>query len=155
MMEIERKYRVLSEDFKKESVSKHHIIQGFLNSHPDRTVRVRLMDAKGVITVKGRSSLDGTTRFEWEKNIPFEEAKGLLKLCEEGVIEKFRYIIPVGDVVCEVDEFFGENIGLLMAEVELDAADQVFTKPLWLGEEVTGDIRYYNAQLSKNPYTKW
>jgi len=155
MLEIERKYVVISEDFKKEATAKSFISQGFLSSHPDRVVRVRIRGEQGFLTVKGRSSEDGTTRFEWESEIPKNEAEALLKLCEPGVVEKNRYVIPVGNHTFEVDEFLGENEGLVIAEVELSEANEAFEKPSWLGDEVTGDVRYYNSELSKKPYKQW
>lgn len=155
MLEIERKYLVSSNDFKKMSTSKHFIVQGFLNTDPNRTVRIRLKNDKGILSVKGKTSEDGTTRFEWETEISSDDAKALLLLCEAGIIEKYRYEIPYGDLLFEVDEFLGDNQGLLLAEVELSSADQFVDKPDWLGEEVTGDIRYYNSQLSKNPFSTW
>ena len=118
-------------------------------------VRIRANGKDGFITIKGKGNKSGMSRFEWEKMISHEEATALLKLCEEGVIEKIRYEVKVGNHVYEVDEFFGENEGLVMAEIELESEDEVFEKPSWLGKEVTNDVRYYNAYLSKNPFTKW
>jgi len=105
--------------------------------------------------VKGRSTEDGTSRFEWEKSIDAQEAKALLKLCEPGYIEKNRFEVVVGDFLFEVDEFLGANNGLIIAEIELPQVDTPFEKPDWLGKEVTGDIRYYNSQLSKHPFNTW
>lgn len=150
--EIERKFLVKNDSFKKAAHGHYTIAQGYLNSQPERSVRIRIMAEKAFITVKGSSSEDGTTRFEWEKEISVEEAESLLKLCEPGIIEKVRYLVKVGKHTFEVDEFAGENKGLIMAEVELKSADEKYEKPDWLGEEVTGDVRYYNAYLSKNPY---
>jgi CYTH domain-containing protein len=155
MVEIERKFLVNSDAFKQEARHTFRIVQGFLNRDPERTVRVRLKENIGIITVKGKSSNDGLTRFEWEKEISKLEAESLLKLCELGVIDKIRYEIPLRNHVFEVDEFFGDNKGLIVAEVELITEDEVFVKPPWLGEEVTGDIKYYNSQLSKEPYNTW
>ena len=155
MVEIERKFLVNSEAFKTESSSKIKIIQGFLNLDPERTVRVRLKDDKGILTVKGLSSNDGLSRFEWEKEISKNDAKALLEFCEKGVIDKIRYEIKVNHHIFEVDEFFGDNEGLVIAEVELQSEDETFSKPDWLGEEVTGKIKYYNSQLSKQPYNTW
>jgi adenylate cyclase len=155
MIEIERKFLVTSGVFKKEAHQKFRIIQGFLNRDPERTVRVRLKNDTGILTVKGLSSNDGLSRFEWEKDILKNDAKALLEFCEEGVIDKLRYEIKVDKHIFEVDEFFGDNEGLVIAEVELSSEDEVFTKPNWLGEEVTGDIKYYNSQLSKQPYNTW
>ena len=155
MIEIERKFLVTSDAFKKEATSKTLIIQGFLNTHPERTVRVRVVGEKGILTVKGKSSEDGTTRFEWETEIPLKEAKKLLQLCEKGIIEKYRYEVPFAKTLFEIDEFLGDNEGLVMAEIELNEVNQTFKKPSWLGEEVTGDIKYYNSQISKNPFKNW
>jgi CYTH domain-containing protein len=120
-----------------------------------RTVRVRISDDKGYITVKGRSNDGGLSRFEWEKEISVHEAEALLSLCEPGVIDKVRYIVNVGTHVFEVDEFHGDNEGLLLAEVELSSVDEDFERPQWLGEEVTGDRRYYNSYLSVHPFITW
>lgn len=155
MIEIERKFLVISEDFKERAFNTTRIIQGFLNTHKERTVRVRLKGDTGFITVKGISSANGLSRFEWEKEISKDEATALLELCEQGVIDKMRYEVKIGKHVFEVDEFFGDNQGLIIAEVELNSEDEVFTKPIWLGQEVTGDINYYNSQLSKQPFNTW
>ena len=155
MQEIERKFLVNSLQFKEEAVNSFEIAQGFLNTHPERTVRVRIKGDQGFLTIKGKSSESGTSRFEWETAIPLSEAKQLLVLCEEGIIEKTRYNIPKGNHVFEVDEFFGENEGLIVAEVELQHEDETFETPIWLAEEVTGQIQYYNSQLSKKPYKTW
>ncbi len=155
MIEIERKFLVNSDAFKNEAFKKTRITQGFLNTHKDRTVRVRLRGDKGFITVKGLSTNNGLSRFEWEKEIPKEEAKSLLKLCEPTIIDKIRYEIEVGNHIFEVDIFFGENGGLTIAEVELNFENEIFETPAWLGKEVTGDIKYYNSQLSKKPFNTW
>jgi adenylate cyclase len=155
MIEIERKFLVKSFEFKNEAYAKKSIIQGYLSSNPERMVRIRTNGKDGFITIKGKGNKSGMSRFEWEKMIPLEEATALLKLCEEGAIEKIRYEVKVGDHVYEVDEFFGENEGLVMAEIELESEDEVFKKPSWLGKEVTNDEKYYNAYLSNNPFTKW
>ena len=156
MQEIERKYLILdTPDFRKEAISKTRIVQGYLNSSAERTVRVRLRGDRGYLTIKGKSSSDGLSRFEWEKEIPLFEAEELLKLCEPGVIEKFRYEIKLGNHIFEVDEFLGENEGLLLAEVELEQPEENFQKPVWLGAEVTGNKKYYNSYLSKFPFGDW
>ncbi|RYH76326.1 CYTH domain-containing protein [Flavobacteriaceae bacterium 144Ye] len=155
MIEIERKFLVTSHAFKNQAHSKTHIVQGFLNTDKARTVRVRLKGDKGVLTVKGPSTSDGLSRFEWEKDIDKTDAEALLKLCEKGVIDKMRYEIKVAQHIFEVDEFFGDNKGLIIAEVELNSKDEYFEKPDWLGEEVTGDIKFYNSQISKKPYNTW
>ena len=127
----------------------------FLNSDKERVVRVRIKDDKGFLTIKGASNASGTTRFEWEKEIDKNEAKSLFNLCEKGIIEKYRYLVKVDNHTFEVDEFLGENNGLLIAEVELKNEDENFTKPEWLGEEVTGIAKYYNSNLSKHPFISW
>jgi len=155
MIEIERKFLVTSQDFKKEAFKNTKIEQGFLNTHKDRTVRVRLNGNQGFITVKGLSSDNGLSRFEWEKEILKEDAKALLKLCEAGRIDKTRYEVEFNKHIFEVDVFHGENEGLIIAEVELKKENESFNKPKWIGEEVTGNIKYYNSQLSKQPYNRW
>jgi len=153
--EIERKFLVNSDDFKRESFSETKIVQGFLSTVPERTVRIRIKENKGFITIKGIGNQSGTTRFEWEKEISVKEANDLLKICEPGVISKIRYHVKSGRHTFEVDEFYGENEGLIIAEVELDSEVEVFSKPQWLGEEVTGQRQYYNSMLAVNPFTKW
>lgn len=155
MLEIERKFLVSSDAFKAEATSKTRIVQGFLSSHPERTVRVRIKGETGFLTIKGKSTANGTTRFEWEHDISLDEAQALLKLCEKDIIDKIRYEIPVGKHLFEVDVFSGENQGLTVAEVELHSENEAFEKPDWLDREVTGDNRYYNSQLSKIPFSKW
>ena len=155
MIEIERKFLVLSDAYKAEAVKKNQISQGYLNSNPERTVRVRIKGESGFLTIKGKGNESGTTRLEWETELPLIEAKPLLALCEKGTIEKVRYEINVGNHVFEVDEFSGENLGLTIAEIELHAENETFSKPDWLGKEVTGDQRYYNAYLSQHPYNTW
>ncbi len=155
MIEIERKFLVTSKAYKTEAYKKTRILQGFLNTDPNRTVRVRIKGNQGFLTVKGKSNEAGTIRTEWEKEIDVVEAESLLKLCEEGVIEKMRYEIKAGKHIFEVDEFFGDNQGLTIAEIELNSENESFLKPTWLGEEVTGDVKYYNSQLSKHPYNIW
>ena len=153
--EIERKFLVKDDSFKAGCFKKERIIQGFLSSVPERTVRVRLMGSTGFLTVKGLGNATGTTRFEWEKEISASDAKALLQLCEPGIIDKTRYYNSAGNHTFEIDEFELENKGLVIAEIELKNEDDLFVKPVWLGEEVTGDIRYYNASLVRNPYQQW
>lgn len=155
MIEIERKFLVTSDAYKTEAYRQSRIVQGFLNTHKERTVRVRIQGDKGFLTIKGASSADGLSRFEWEKELSVTECEALLKLCERGIIEKIRYEINFGNHIFEVDEFFGDNKGLVIAEIELSNETETFEKPSWLGNEVTGDIRYYNSQLSKQPYIAW
>lgn len=155
MIEIERKFLVTSTIFKAEAIKSYRITQGFLNTDKERTVRVRLKADKGVLTVKGISANNGLTRFEWEKEISATDAENLLKICEKGIIDKIRYEVKVGNHTFEVDEFLGDNQGLIIAEVELEHENEVFEKPKWLGKEVTGNVSYYNSQLSKRPYKTW
>ena len=155
MLEIERKFLVLSNDFIKESFTQNRIVQGYLNSNPERTVRIRIKGKKGFLTIKGKGNESGTTRLEWETEIPLEDAEKLLPLCENGVIDKVRYEIKAGKHVFEVDVFSGENEGLIMAEIELQSEDETFEKPVWLGKEVTNDVKYYNAYLSNHPFKSW
>lgn len=152
--EIERKFLVKG-DFKNEVVKATQIKQGYLSTVPERTVRVRVMGATGFITVKGKSNATGTTRYEWEKEITVEEVDELLKICEPGVISKTRFEVSVGKHIFEVDEFDGENEGLVVAELELTSEEEEFEKPNWLGIEVTGDSRYFNSELMKKPYSQW
>ncbi len=152
MFEIERKFLVLNNSFKDKAVNKKRIVQGYLNSHPERTVRIRIKGETGYLTIKGKGNDAGTTRIEWEKEISLQEAKQLLRLCEKGSIEKIRYEVPYGSHLFEVDEFYGNNEGLIIAEIELSDENERFEKPDWLGKEVTGDKKYYNAYLSNNPY---
>ena len=155
MIEIERKFLVTSKVFKKESFNNTRIIQGFLNTDKERTVRVRIKGNKGFLTVKGKSNNSGLSRFEWEKEITIIDAEELLKLCETGIIDKTRYEVKKGNHTFEVDEFSGDNKGLIVAEIELNFETESFKKPDWLGEEVTGEIKYYNSQLIKQPYKDW
>lgn len=155
MEEIERKFIVTRTEFIQESIVQNRIVQGYLNSDPNRTVRVRIKGSKAFLTIKGIGNDSGTTRFEWEKEIAVIEAELLLQLCEKGIIDKTRYEIPIGKHTFEVDVFSGENQGLTMAEVELSNENESFEKPKWLGIEVTGDKRYYNSYLSQNPFTTW
>ncbi len=152
--EIERKFLVKG-DFKRSATHKVRITQGYLSSVRERTVRVRLRDDKGFLTIKGEAGDSGISRYEWEKEIPAAEAEELLALCEPGLIDKTRYLVPAGAFTFEVDEFYGDNEGLIIAEIELRSESDQFPKPDWLGEEVTGDLRYYNTMLIKNPFTGW
>ena len=142
-------------DFKSDAFKATRITQGYLSSVPERTVRVRVKGDKGFITIKGIGNASGASRFEWEKEIPVEDVKALLEICEPGVIDKTRYLVKVGTHTFEVDEFYGDNEGLTVAEVELSDENEAFDKPSWLGEEVTGDSKYYNSMLMKNPYKNW
>lgn len=154
-IEIERKFLVTSDAYKSLAAKKSRIAQGYLNRDPNRSVRIRIKGNHGFITVKGPGNPSGTSRFEWEKEIDLEEAKNLLLLCEQPIIDKYRYEVKFGKHIFEVDEFLGENLGLVVAEIELKSEDELFIKPDWIGEEVTGDPKYYNSQLSNVPFSKW
>lgn len=153
-IEIERKFLVCGA-YKCYASSVSHIVQGYISSQRGRTVRVRLRDGRGFLTIKGPSDQEGLSRYEFEKEITAEEATELLRLCEPGVIDKKRYLVPVGNHIFEVDEFLGENEGLVIAEVELGTVDEPFERPDFLGQEVTGDRRYYNSMLRSYPYRQW
>ncbi|WP_435623867.1 CYTH domain-containing protein [Flagellimonas sp.] len=154
-LEIERKFLVKSLEYREQAASKTRIVQGFLNTHPDRTVRIRIQGDYGFLTVKGKSNDSGTSRFEWEKKIEKEEAFALMAICEPGIIDKHRYEFTFRGKLFEIDEFLGDNSGLIIAELELKYEDETFEKPPWLGKEVTGEIAYYNSQLVKKPYNQW
>lgn len=147
--EIERKF-LIKGDFKSLATSEHNIIQGYISSG----VRIRIKDDKGYITIKGKLNNTGVSRYEFEKEIDLKDANDLMLLCREGKIEKIRYNIPIGNHIFEVDEFHGKNEGLILAEVELNSEDEEFIKPDWLGEEVTGNKKYYNSYISKHQYIK-
>ncbi|SHI81386.1 CYTH domain-containing protein [Flavobacterium haoranii] len=153
MIEIERKFLVNNNSFLDDFSRSNRIVQGYLSSHPERTVRVRIKGENGYLTIKGKS--EGFSRYEWEKEIAIEEAEKLLQLCETGVIDKIRYDVIVGTHIYEVDVFYGENEGLVLAEIELQTEDETFEKPNWLGTEVTEDVKYYNSYLSKHPFKTW
>lgn len=151
--EIERKFLVNGEAWKAQAGATRYR-QGYLNSAKERTVRVRTIDDKGYLTVKGITT--GASRSEYEYEIPAVDAEAMLTdLCEKPLIEKNRYKIRAGEHTWEIDEFFGENEGLVVAEVELASEDQAFGKPGWVGVEVTGDPRYFNSNLIKHPFTRW
>ena len=154
-IEIERKFLVNSIEYKTQAYKNTRITQGFLNTDPERTVRVRIKGAQGFLTIKGISNSSGTSRFEWEKEILLPEAEALLNLCEKGVIDKTRFEVKLDEHVFEIDEFYGENEGLTIAEIELQSENEYFKKPFWLGKEVTGDTKYYNSQLSLHPFKNW
>lgn len=144
--EIERKFLVVDDSYRTQATGKHSIAQGYLNTDPDRTVRVRIADDRAFITIKSRNH--GCVRGEWEYEVPAEDARELLELCVGKVIEKTRYLVPFGGLTWEVDEFGGHHAGLVVAEVELPEEDTVFDLPSFVGREVTGDPAYYNSTLS-------
>lgn len=154
-LEIERKFLVLNDTYKQQSFSHSHIQQGYITSERGRTVRIRIRDDRSYITIKGPSLDGGLSRYEFEQEIPLADARQLMKLCEPGIIDKTRWLVRSGDHIVEVDEFFGENEGLVMAEVELRTTTETVALPDFIGKEVTGDRRYYNSQLRRHPYTKW
>ena len=153
--ETERKFLVKSMDFKNEAFEKSHIVQGFLSKDPQRTVRIRINGDHGFITIKGGSNESGLSRFEWEKALEMDEAERLLQLCLPGKIDKIRHLVKVDNHIFEVDEFLNENEGLIIAEIELKNENEKFSSPAWLGKEVTGEVKYYNSQLSQHPFSYW
>jgi len=153
-IETERKFLVINDEYKAQAVKSYRIRQGYLAHDSGRTVRVRIRDDKGFITIKGPSIITGS-RPEWEKEITLQEAEDLFPLCKPGSVDKTRWIVPAGERYFEVDEFHGENDGLVMAEIELGSPDEPFESPSWLGEEVTDDKRYYNGYLAEHPYKTW
>ncbi len=154
--EIERKFLVRG-DFKGQAFAVSHICQGYIGTRPGRTVRIRIRDQRAYITIKGPAGPEGLSRYEFETEISVSDARDLLLLCEPGIIDKHRYLVksPDGEHTWEVDEFHGDNEGLVVAEIELRSEDDVFEKPDFIGKEVTGDRRYYNAHLRANPYKIW
>jgi len=154
MIEIERKFMVKGE-YKQFATESKQIKQAYIISGPDLTIRLRLTYNCGFLTFKGKSDEKGISRIEWEKELSLREAEDLFELCNSGIIEKTRYLVPYKGHLFEVDEFMGENMGLVIAELELCDENEIFERPDWLGEEVTGDKRYYNSQLAVLPYTKW
>ena len=154
-LEIERKFLVLDDSYKHEAFSSYHIMQGYICSERGRTVRVRIRDAQGFITIKGPSDIGGLARYEFEQEIPLADAEQLMKLCEPGIIDKTRWLVKVDEHTFEVDEFHGDNDGLVIAEVELHDAEESYKKPHFIGKEVTGDRRYCNAHLRQFPFSSW
>ena len=152
--EIERKFLV-KVPFKELASSSSRIMQGYISSMKGRTVRVRIRDEKGYLTIKGPSDQGGLVRYEFEKEISLQDARDLMKICEPGIIDKTRYLVPYEGHIFEVDEFYGENEGLILAEVELKAPDESFERPAFLGREVTGDRRFYNSCMRVHPYSQW
>jgi adenylate cyclase len=153
MQEIERKFLIINDSWRKEANQKYYK-QGYLSRHKERTVRVRIAEDKAFLTIKGKSV--GATRLEFEYPIPVEEAQIMLDtLCEKPLIEKYRYTLTYQGFLWEIDEFLGDNEGLIVAEIELPTEDTPFALPAWVGKEVTQDARYFNANLSVNPYKTW
>ena len=152
--EIERKFLVVGE-FKDQAYDATHICQGYIASGNGRTVRVRIRDDKGYLTIKGPSNREGLSRYEFEQEISLQDARDLMAICEPGIIDKTRYLVKSGKHTFEVDEFYGDNDGLVMAEVELASADEPFEKPAFIADEVTGDRRFYNSSLRQLPFKEW
>lgn len=152
--EIERKFLIIG-PYRMYATKHSRIVQGYISKDPGRTVRIRTNGDKSYITIKGQGNEAGTSRFEWEREISHEDAKNLFQLCLSGIIEKIRYIIPFEGHNFEVDEFLGDNQGLCIGEIELSDENESFSKPSWLGKEVTGDRRYYNSYISEHPYKTW
>ena len=153
--ETERKFLVKDCSYTRQASGSRHIVQGYICQEKDRTVRVRISGEHAWLTIKGQSSKDGTSRYEWEQEIPAQEAEQLIKLCRSGVIDKTRYIVPFDGHIFEVDEFHGTNSGLIVAEIELKNETESFSRPEWLGKEVTGDGRDYNSCLVSHPFSEW
>ena len=154
-MEIERKFLVRGSSYRQQAHSSSRIRQGYICSGHGHTVRVRMRDEEAFLTIKGPSLDGGLSRYEFEKSITAEEANSLFKLCEPGIIDKTRYLVSCGNHIFEVDEFHGDNQGLVIAEVELSAPDEHYDRPDFLGKEVTGNRRYYNSHLRSHPYCQW
>ena len=154
-LEIERKFLVRGDGYRERTYSFSRIQQGYICSGHGRTVRVRIRDNRAYLTIKGPSNAAGLSRYEFEKEITLDEGEHLMALCEPGRIDKTRYLVKSGRHTFEVDEFYGDNEGLVIAEVELQSEDEPYEKPDFIGDEVTGDRRYYNAHLTKHPFKTW
>jgi CYTH domain-containing protein len=154
-LEIERKFLVTNESYRTMAFRSDKIAQGYLCRQNGNSVRVRIRDGKGILTIKGPSLDGGLSRYEWEKEIPLQEAEELMLLCADALIDKRRYLVKCGNHIYEVDEFYGDNQGLVVAEIELQDENEQFEKPSFLGEEVTGDKKYYNSHLTRFPYKYW
>ena len=155
MIEIERKFLVKSDEYRSDAFKVQLLSQAYLNNNPEKSVRVRIVDNEGFITIKGPSNDGGLSRFEWEKKISIEEAVELMKLCGDQLILKKRYFVKHNKIILEVDEFLNNNKGLVVAEVELKTASQKIVLPDWIAEEVTGVNKYYNLSLITNPFSSW
>ena len=155
MIEIERKFLVKSDEYRSDAFKVQLLSQAYLNNNPEKSVRVRIVDNEGFITIKGPSYDGGLSRFEWEKKILIDEAVNLMKLCGDQLILKKRYFVKHNKIILEVDEFLNNNKGLVVAEVELKTASQKIVLPDWIAEEVTGVNKYYNLSLVNNPFNSW
>ncbi|MBC8399565.1 CYTH domain-containing protein [Flavobacteriaceae bacterium] len=155
MIEIERKFLVKSDKYRSDAFKVQLLSQAYLNNNPDKSVRIRVVDNEGFITIKGPSNDGGLSRFEWEKKIPIDEAVELMKLCGNQLILKKRYFVKHNKIILEVDEFLNNNKGLVVAEVELKTTSQKIVLPDWIAEEVTGVNKYYNLSLISHPFSSW
>ena len=153
-LEIERKFLVTGE-FRDQTYSHSRIRQGYILTGQGKTIRIRIRDDRGYLTIKGPSDRAGLSRYEFETEVSLADAQDLMRICEPGIIDKTRYLVRSGEHIFEVDEFYGDNEGLVMAEVELGSEDEPFEKPSFIGREVTGDRRFYNSHLRRNPYCLW
>lgn len=153
--EIERKFLVKGNEFLAQAHHASKITQGYLSLTPEKTVRIRIKDEQGFITIKGKRSANGLSRFEWEKEIALQDAKEMMELCGDDLIEKIRHYVDFEGHTFEVDVFHGNNEGLIVAEIELSSEEETFEKPSWLGKEVTDDKRYHNSRLIQHPYKTW
>ena len=154
-MEIERKFLVKDNSFVREAYKKSRIVQGYICSDAERSVRVRIRDDEGFLTIKSATDERGWSRYEFEKPITVNDAGELMKLCLPGTIEKVRHYVKAGNHIWEVDVFHGENEGLTVAEIELESENDVFELPVWVGQEVSGIAKYYNSMLAKHPFSRW
>jgi adenylate cyclase len=155
MIEIERKFLAANDNWRNSISRSYQIAQGYMCTDKRRSVRVRIRDEKAFLTIKGKSTDGGLSRYEWEKEIDYTDGIALLTLCEPGQIDKIRHEVIFAGKKFEIDEFKGENEGLILIEIELEDTEEDFEKPEWLGNEVTGDFRFYNSFLVKNPYKNW
>ena len=154
-VEIERKFLVEGTEYRRMAYSSDRIVQGYICRQDGNSVRVRIRDGRGYLTIKGPSLDGGLSRYEWEREISLSEAEDLLLLCRDAKIDKRRYLVKCGNHTYEVDEFYGDNEGLVVAEIELSDKDELFERPSFLGREVTGEARYYNGHLTRFPYKDW
>ena len=154
-VEIERKFLVVGDEYRRMAYSSDRIVQGYICRADGNSVRVRIRDGRGYLTIKGPSLDGGLSRYEWEREISLAEAEDLLLLCRDAKIDKRRYLVKCGNHTYEVDEFYGDNEGLVVAEIELSDKDEAFERPPFLGREVTGEARYYNGHLTRFPYKDW
>ncbi|MDR2145974.1 MAG: CYTH domain-containing protein [Tannerella sp.] len=154
-MEIERKFLVKDNSFMNRAFQKRHTVQGYLCADRKRSVRIRIADSEAFLTIKSGANERGWSRYEFERPVPLEDAKELMKLCLPGIIDKVRYYVEFESYTWEVDVFSGENEGLTVAEIELESEEETFALPEWVGAEVSGDTRYYNAALAKKPFSLW